>query len=91
LIRLPSTAILSQVTQQRIHRVVARGINHGAAVAPYSHQPGLTQPIKVKGQGVRGQFERVSDRPGWHAFPSSLDKKAKDIETIVLRKSGQSR
>jgi hypothetical protein len=45
----------------------------------------------MKGQVVRGQFERVSDRSSRHAFLSCFDKKAKDIETIVLRQSGQSR
>jgi hypothetical protein len=44
----------------------------------------------MKGQGVRGEFERVGDRSGGHAFLSRLDKKAKDIQTIVLRQSGQS-
>jgi hypothetical protein len=45
----------------------------------------------MKGQVVRGEFERVSDRSSWHAFSPRFDKKAKDIKTIVLRKSGQSR
>jgi hypothetical protein len=45
----------------------------------------------MKGQGVRGEFERVSDRSSGHAFPSCFDKKAKNIKTIVLRESGQSR
>jgi hypothetical protein len=45
----------------------------------------------MKGQVVRGEFERVSNRSSGHAFPSRFDKKAKDIKTIVLRKSGQSR
>jgi hypothetical protein len=45
----------------------------------------------MKGQGVRREFECVSDRSSGHAFPSNFDKKAKDIETIVLRESGQSR
>jgi hypothetical protein len=44
----------------------------------------------MKGQVVRGEFERVSDRSSGHAFLSRFDKKAKDIETIVLRQSGQS-
>jgi hypothetical protein len=45
----------------------------------------------MKGQGVRGEFERVSDRSSGHAFLSRFNKKAKDIKTIVLRESGQSR
>ena len=91
MIRVPPAAILGQIAQQRIHGVVACDVNHRAAVAPHCHQPGLTQPIKMKGQVVRGEFERVSDRSSGHAFLSRFDKKAKDIKTIVLRKSGQSR
>jgi hypothetical protein len=45
----------------------------------------------MKGQVVRGEFERVSDRSSGHAFLPRLDQKAKDIETVVLRESGQSR
>jgi len=45
----------------------------------------------MKGQVVRGKFERVSDRSSGHAFLSRFHKKAEDIKTIVLRKSSQSR
>jgi hypothetical protein len=44
----------------------------------------------MKGQVVRREFERVSNRSSGHAFPPRFNKKAKDIETIVLRQSGQS-
>jgi len=45
----------------------------------------------MKGQVVRGKFECVSDCPSRHAFPPRFDQKAKDIQTVVLRESGQSR
>jgi hypothetical protein len=45
----------------------------------------------MKGQVVRGELERVGDGSSGHAFWSRFDKKAKDIKTIVLRESGQSR
>jgi hypothetical protein len=42
----------------------------------------------MKGQSVGGELESVSYRSGGHTFPTSFDKKAKDIKTIVLRESG---
>src|SRR4029077_3671254 len=51
-------AVLSQVAQQRVHRVVSRGIDHGAPVTPNRDEASPTQSVKVKRQRIRRELER---------------------------------
>ena len=80
-----------RIAEQRVHRVVLRGVDHRAAVAPHRHEARPAQPVEVKRQRIRRETERCRDLPGRKTIRSRLHQQPEDIEAIVLGERGQGR
>src|SRR5271165_4247326 len=50
--RRSAAAVFSEVAEQRVHSLKARGIDHGPALAPDAHKPRRAQAVEMKCQGV---------------------------------------
>src|ERR1051326_8863557 len=83
--------VLGEEGNELVHRLVARRIDHGAAVAADRDQSGKAEPVEMEGQRVEGETELVSHLAGGHALRTGLDQQAEDLQAIVLGKRGQSR
>jgi hypothetical protein len=84
-------AIFCKEGNEAVHRLVARRINHGAAIAADGDQSSEAQPVEMECQGVRREAELFSHLPCRHAFRPGLDQQTEDFQTVFLRKRGQGR
>src|SRR5215510_9486554 len=84
-------AILREVAEQRVHGVVARGVDHRPPFAPHGDEPGLAQAVEVERQRVRRQPDRVRHLSGGNAFRSRLHQQAVGFEAMLLRKRSERR
>jgi hypothetical protein len=86
-----AAAILSEETEERVHLVELRSVDHRPAIAAHSDESGRPEPIKVKGQGIRCEVEGSCDSTRWHPLGSGLNEKPEYIKPIILGERGKSR
>jgi hypothetical protein len=82
---LAGAALFGEEADQRVHGVVARRVDHRAAVAAHGHKTGLAQPVEMKREGVGRQAERRRDLARRKAVRSRLDQQPVGVEPIFLR------
>src|SRR5688572_22617259 len=89
--RRAAAAIRGEIGEQRVHGLVARGIDERPSLAPHADEPGLAQPVEVEGKRVRGQRERRRDLARGHALRAGLDEEPEHVEPVVLRERAERR
>ena len=89
LFRFTAAAVLGQEAEQFVHRLEPRGIDHRATLATYRDKAREAQSVKMEGERIRREIESRRDGARRHAFRSSLNQKAENIEAVLLRESGQ--
>jgi hypothetical protein len=78
-------AVLGEIGQQPVHRLILCLIDHRPAVAVYFDQPSAAQSVEMKGQGIWGEAELLRDRSRSDATRSCHDQKPENIEAAILR------
>src|SRR5215467_2327236 len=77
-------AIFGEIAEQRVHGVIARGIDHRSALPPNRDQSRLPQAVEMKGERVGRKPDRGGDLSGGHAGLSGLDQEPIRIEAVIL-------
>src|SRR5262249_23560569 len=81
--------VFSEIGEQRVHGLEARGIDHRAAVAANRDQSSPAQTVEMEGERVRREFESVGHLACRHSLRPGLHKQPKHLEAIVLGERGE--
>jgi hypothetical protein len=88
--RCSSTAVFGEETQERVHLVELRRVDHGSTLAVRGDKTRHAEPIKMKREGVWREVERGRHRSRCQTLRSRLYEQTKHVESIILSERCQS-